>query len=556
MTGVRTHVSDERRTSTEWWRDSVIYQLYVRSFADSDGDGVGDLDGITRHLDHLVGLGVDGLWLNPCYPSPHKDGGYDVADYTDIDAVYGGLPAFERLLGAAHVRGLRVLMDLVPNHCSDQHAWFREAVAAPPGSAARARFIFRDGRGDHGELPPNNWRSVFGGPAWTRLTSADGTPEQWYLHSFDGSQPDFDWENPDVVDMFDTVLTTWFDRGIDGFRIDVAYAMVKHPDLPDVANPEADNPFMWNQPGVHPIFRRWRRIADQYDRQLTLVGEVWLPPEEASTYIAPGELKQVFYFDLLQRPFSAEWFRASIAATVAHLDSVEGVPTWTLNSHDVHRSVTRYGIVEPEPLNTADLNALRTRARGRVDLALGTARAKAALLLTLALPGSVYLYQGEELGLPEVQDIADDARRDPIWFRSAGLEHGRDGSRVPLPWTGSGDSFGFSSVDRRHTWLPQPDWFGDFAVATQVAQPDSMLAFYRDALTARRGLDRSAPFEWVDTTRSDVLAFRRGSVTSVTLFGDEPFDVPEEWGELVLRSDGQGRAPSLTANTTAWLSRF
>jgi alpha-glucosidase len=317
----------------EWWRDSVVYQLYVKSFADSDGDGIGDLDGIVRRLDHIADLGVDGIWLNPCYPSPDRDGGYDVADYLDIDAQYGGLRAFERLRDACHERGLKLLMDLVPNHCSDQHVWFQQALAAPPGSPERARFIFADGRDDQ---PPNNWRSTFGGPAWTRLP--DG---QWYLHSFDASQPDFNWENPEVAAMFDDVLRIWFDRGVDGFRIDVAYAMVKHSGLPDLADPDAENPYMWNQPGVHEIFKRWRTIADGYGRELTLLGEVWLGPADAADYIRAGELNQVFYFDLLQQPFDATAFRLSIDETLAGLKRAEGVATWALNSHDVHRAVRR-----------------------------------------------------------------------------------------------------------------------------------------------------------------------------------------------------------------------
>ena len=524
--------------ATEWWRSSVIYQLYLKSFADTDGDGIGDLDGITAHLDHIAGLGVDGLWLNPCYPSPNRDGGYDVADYATIDARYGGLAAFERLLTAAHDRGLKLLMDLVPNHCSDQHAWFVAAVAAPAGSPLRDRFIFRNGRGSDGAEPPNNWRSTFGGPAWTRI--ADG---QWYLHSFDSTQPDFNWENPEVADMFDGVLRTWFDRGIDGFRIDVAYAMVKAAGLPDLTDPDGDNPYLWNQPGVHEIFKRWRRIADSYDRELTLLGEVWLSPSDASDYIRPGELKQVFYFDLLQQPFEAGAFQLSIDETLAGLKHAEGVPTWTLNSHDVHRSVTRYGLVEPEPMTSPDANALRTRARGRVDLPLGIARASAATMLALALPGSIYLYQGEELGLPEVQQLPDEARQDPIWERSHHTEYGRDGSRVPLPWTNDRPAFGFSTGT---PWLPQPDWFADFA----IADVPPTLALYRKAIAARGRIDQTAELDWIATGRDDVLAFRRGSFVHVTVFDGRPLDAPEEWGALLLASgsvDGRRVMPASSA---------
>lgn len=526
----------------EWWRSSVIYQLYVKSFADSDGDGIGDLDGVTARLDHLVQLGVDGLWLNPICPSPGRDGGYDVADYLSIDERYGGMPAFERLLAAAHERGLKVLMDLVPNHCSDQHEWFQLALNSPRGSTARKRFMFADGRGVDGAEPPNNWRSTFGGPAWTRVE--DG---QWYLHSFDASQPDFNWHNQEVVQMFDNVLTTWFDRGIDGFRIDVAYAMVKADGLPDVSDPDDDNPYMWNQPGVHDIFRRWRAIADRYDRELTLLGEVWLPPADAADYIRAGELKQVFYFDLLQQPFEAAAFRLTVAETMSGLKNAEGAPTWTLNSHDVHRAVSRYGLVEPEPMATADINALRTRRRGRIDAKLGQDRACAALLFMLALPGSAYLYQGEEFGLPEVQDLPDEARQDPIWHRSNHTEHGRDGSRVPLPWSADAPAFGFTTGQ---PWLPQPVWFADYALDRQSG-PDSVFDLYRRALKARRAFDPGAPLEWLATGRDDVLAFRRGDHVNVTVFAGASYMPPASRGRLVMASRYRIGA-TLPAATSAW----
>lgn len=531
-----------------WWRNSVIYQIYVKSFADSDGDGIGDLDGIAARLDYLVSLGVDGLWLNPCYPSPNYDGGYDVADYLTIDERYGGLPAFERLLAAAHQRGLRVLMDLVPNHCSIRHEWFVRALAAAPDSQERARFIFADGKGPDGSEPPNNWRSTFGGSAWTRVAERDGSQGQWYLHSFDSSQPDFNWQNPDVVEMFDSVLRTWFDRGIDGFRIDVAYAMVKADGLPDLADPEGDNPYSWNQPGVHEILKHWRTVADSYDRELTLLGEVWLPPADAADYIRSGELKQVFYFDLLQQPFEAAAFRLSIAETLDGLKQATGAPTWTLNSHDVHRSVTRYGLIEPEPLRTADVNALRTRARGRIDLGLGTRRATAAALLMLALPGSTYLYQGEELGLPEVQNLPDEARTDPIWERSGHAEHGRDGCRVPLPWQADEPNFGFSTGQ---PWLPQPAWFAQFAADREGAEPASVLALYRSALAARRRFDPGTDLEWLETGHDDVLAFRRGDIVTATTFGHDGFDAPAAWGDIILTSTSMLRR-QLPADSTAW----
>lgn len=529
----------------DWWRNSVVYQLYVKSFADSDADGMGDLGGIVQRLDHIASLGVDAIWLNPCYPSPNKDGGYDVADHLIVAERLGGMAAFEKLRDACHDRGLRLLMDLVPNHCSDQHHWFQAALAAGPGSDQRARFHFAEGRGADGAEPPNNWRSTFGGPAWTRV--ADG---QWYLHAFDSSQPDFNWEHPAVAEMFDDVLRTWFDRGVDGFRIDVAYAMVKAAGLPDLEDPDGDNPHLWNQPGVHPIFERWRRLADSYDPPRNLLGEVWLQPAQIADYLRPGELHQAFYFDLMQQPFEAAAFERSVRETFEALNEDSGAPTWTLNSHDVHRSVSRYGLIEPEPTLSPDPNALRTRARGKVDVEMGIQRATAALLFILGLPGSVFLYQGEELGLPEVQDLPDEARQDPIWERSGRTEHGRDGCRVPLPWEGPAPPFGFSEGS---PWLPQPAWFAEFAAASQEDESDSVLSFYRTALAARRRIDGAAGLEWVDTGRSDVLAYRRGDLTCAVVFGGDAFRAPESWGAVTVSSqpvDERGCRP----NSAAWFA--
>ncbi|GAA1819273.1 glycoside hydrolase family 13 protein [Luedemannella flava] len=533
-----------------WWRDAIIYQVYLRSFADSDGDGVGDLDGLRSRLSHLVRLGVDGLWINPCYPSPGVDHGYDVADYLDIDARYGGLPAFDDMLAAAHESGLRVLMDLVPNHCSSAHPWFVAALAAQAGSPERERFVFRTGRGDQ---PPNNWRSVFGGPAWTRV----GDTDQWYLHSFDPAQPDFNWRCPDVVEHFDKVLRFWFDRGVDGIRIDVAHMMVKHPDLPDWAFP-ADgsasyNEYAQNRPEVHDILRRWHYLAASYGRDLTLVGEIWVPTvTDLAQYLRPDELTQAFYFDLLKCRWSAAAFGASVERGLATIAATGASVTWTLANHDVHRSVTRYGLVRPSGIGTNDPFADELRGRGEIDLALGTARARAALLLVLGLPGSVYLYQGEELGLPEVLDLPDEARQDPIFFRSGGAEHGRDGCRVPLPWDASAPTFGFSTGP---SWLPQPEWFGEYAVEAQWDQPSSSLVLHAAALSLRRSLLPAlgaAPVEWLTVEgRDDILAYRRGRLTVVTVFGDEPFMPPASWGDVALAST-PGAVP-VPGNGSAWL---
>jgi alpha-glucosidase len=551
-----------------WWRDAVIYQVYLRSFADSDGDGVGDLAGLRARLDHLTRLGVDGLWLNPCYPSPGADHGYDVADYVDIDPRYGGLAEFDALLSAAHERGLRVLMDLVPNHCSAAHPWFVAALAAAPGSPERERFVFRRGRGEHGQLAPNNWRSVFGGPAWTRV----GETDQWYLHSFDAAQPDFNWREPVVRNYFEDVLRFWFDRGVDGFRIDVAHMLVKHADLPDWPFPEdgsaSYNEYAQNQPEVHDILRGWRRIADGYGRELTLVGEVWVPTvADLAQYLRADELPQAFHFDLLQCGWDAAAFRASVNRGLASAAGTGATVTWTLANHDMHRAVTRFGLVRAGggADSSTDVFSDVLRGRGDVDLALGECRARAALLLLLGLPGSVYLYQGEELGLPEVLDLPDEARQDPIWFRSGGLEHGRDGCRVPLPWHEGGPPFGFSAPasGAMAPWLPQPQWFGRYAVDRQWAEAGSVLRLHAEVLRLRRELlpVLGNGLEWLEVAgRPDVLAYRRGRLTVVTVFGDEGFDPPAGWGRRLLVSQavtdaGPDVAARLPAQSSAWFLR-
>ncbi|HEY0697014.1 MAG TPA: glycoside hydrolase family 13 protein, partial [Micromonospora sp.] len=538
-------------TARAWWRDAVVYQVYLRSFADSDGDGIGDLAGLTSRLDHLTRLGVDGLWLNPCYPSPGVDHGYDVADYTDIDARYGGLPALDELLAEAHRQGLRVVMDLVPNHCSVEHDWFVAALAAQPGAPERERFIFRTGR-DGGDTPPNNWRSVFGGPAWTRVPGSD----QWYLHSFDPSQPDFNWRKPEVGEYFEKVLRFWFDRGVDGIRIDVAHMLVKHAELPDWSFPPEGgsdyNGHAQNQPEVHEVFRRWRALAESYGRDLTLVGEIWVPTvTDLAAYLRPDELPQAFFFDLLLCGWDPAAFRASVSRGLAEIAATGATVTWTLANHDVHRSVTRFGLVRPDASASADPVGNAARARGTVDVALGQRRARAALLLLLGLPGSVYLYQGEELGLPEVLDLPDEARQDPIWFRSKGTEHGRDGCRVPLPWQADAPAYGFGPTGR--AWLPQPAWFASYAVDDQWHRADSTLRLHADALALRRSLlpgTSKQGLEWIEVPqRPDVLAYRRGELTCVTVFGDQPFQPPADWGQLALASAPitAGAIPGATA---------
>jgi alpha-glucosidase len=483
----------------EWWRDAVVYQVYVRSFADSDGDGVGDLPGVRSRLPYLADLGVDAVWLTPFYASPMADGGYDVADYRAVDPLFGTLDDAAGLIGEAHALGLRVIVDIVPNHSSDQHAWFRDGL--------RDRYVFRPGRGADGELPPNDWESVFGGPAWTRV--ADGS---WYLHLFAPEQPDLNWENPDVHAEFTDILRFWLDLGVDGFRVDVAHGMVKAPGLPDVGHPDQSSllgtaplPF-FDQDGVHDIYRSWRKVLDSYPGDRMAIAEAWAPsPERTALYVREDELHQAFNFHFLESDWAAAPMRSVIGATLA-----TGAPaTWVLSNHDVHRHVTRYG-----------------------GGAVGTRRARAAALLMLALPGSAYVYQGEELGLPEVLDRPDEVRQDPVWARSGHTDRGRDGCRVPLPWTSAGPSLGFSDGPG---WLPQPEDWAKLSVAEQRTSAESMLSLYRAVLRLRRML-RFGPFEWLDLG-ADLLAFRRGACHCVVNFGREPARLAGVGRVLVASSD-------------------
>jgi alpha-glucosidase len=548
-----------------WWRDSVVYQVYVKSFADSDGDGLGDLGGVTSRLPYLADLGVDAIWLSPCYPTPDRDGGYDVADYLRIADVYGGTEALDRLLAGAHELGLRVLLDIVPNHCSSEHAWFQAALREGPGGEHRSRFLFRDGRGPDGAEPPNNWQSIFGGPAWTRVREPDGKLGQWYLHLFDSSQPDFEWRHPAVAEHFRDILRYWFDRGVDGFRIDVAHGLLKDSELPDF-DPSGTSPTpMLHHADVHDVYRSWRALADGYlpERELVFVGEAWAPGAlDTAAYVRSDELHSTFGFDLLMQPWSARRFRESVSRSLDALAEVAadepevGAIAWTLNNHDVHRSVSRYGAAAAPAGESTDA-AATARPRGEVDLELGRARALAAALFTFCLPGPVYLYQGEELGLPEVANLPDEARQDPIWFRSGGADPGRDGCRVPLPWTEHGPSLGFSPDGARaEPWLPQPAFFAELAADRQAVDPRSTLSLYRDALGLRRELLADAPFEleWVETGGKDVLAYRRGRLTVVCVFEVEPYAPPGSWGRIMLASRETDGA-TLAGPVTAWLVR-
>jgi alpha-glucosidase len=497
------------RDTHAWWRSAVIYQIYPRSFADGNGDGVGDLAGVRARLGYLAELGVDAVWFSPWYASPMADAGYDVADYRAIDPLFGTLAEAEALIRDAHDLGIRIVVDIVPNHCSDAHPWFREALQAGPGAAVRELFWFRSGRGAHGELPPNNWRSIFGGPAWTRTTNPDGSPGEWYLHLFAPGQPDLNWDNPKVREEFEDVLRFWFDRGADGVRIDSAALLVKDPTLADFdpADQTRPHPFA-DRDEVHEVYRSWRRIADSYPEPRALIGEVWLPeaPDRFARYLRPDELHTAFNFDFLGCPWDASAVRAVIDEGIALHAPVGAPATWVLSNHDVIRHVTRYG--------RADTRfSLEYRQFGAPsDRALGTRRARAAVLLLLALPGSAYLYQGEELGLFEVEDIPDGLRQDPMFHQGDGENLGRDGCRVPLPWSGDAPPFGFSPAGAtKAPWLPQPAEWRGYTVEREQTDPDSMLALYRRALRLRRaevGLG-DGPLRWLPG-QPDVLAFARG----------------------------------------------
>jgi alpha-glucosidase len=529
--------------TTEWWREAVIYQVYTRSFADANGDGVGDLAGVRERLPYLRDLGIDGLWFNPWYPSPGADSGYDISDYRSIDPAFGTLHEAEGLIADARALGIRTIVDVVPNHVSDQHPWFRAALASTPGSPERARFWFRPGRGANGDEPPNQWQSIFGGNAWTRV--ADG---EWYLHLFAPEQPDLNWTHPDVWSEYENVLRFWFDRGAAGVRIDSAALLMKDPELRD-ERPDAgpgEHPFT-DRDETHDVYRRWRTVADSYDDPRVLVGEIWLPDaDRLARYLRPDELHTAFNFDFLGCPWEAQRIRASIDASLAVHEPVGAPPTWVLSNHDVTRPVTRYG--------RADSSfAFATKRPGvPTDLERGTRRARAAALLTMALPGSMYVYQGEELGLPEVEDIPPERRRDPMWLRSDGNDPGRDGCRVPIPWAGLRPPYGFSPDGAKQPWLDQPDGWAPLTVAAQADDPESMLSLYGNGLRIRRTRPWGAgPFRWLDAG-GESLSFARGDAfVCLVNFGPEPVAVPD--GAVILIASNELEGGALPQDTTVWL---
>ncbi|GHH84639.1 glycoside hydrolase family 13 protein [Streptomyces capitiformicae] len=546
----------------DWWRDAVIYQVYPRSFADSNGDGMGDLEGVRSRLPYLRDLGVDAVWLSPFYASPQADAGYDVADYRAVDPMFGNLLDADALIRDAHELGLRIIVDLVPNHSSDQHEWFRRAVAEGPGSPLRDRYHFRPGKGVDGELPPNDWESIFGGPAWTQVE--DG---EWYLHLFAPEQPDFNWEHPAVGDEFRSILRFWLDMGVDGFRIDVAHGLVKADGLPDLGAHDQlkllGNDVMpfFDQDGVHEIYREWREVLDEYANKKgpegpsaegrwwetggrIFVAEAWTPTvERTANYVRPDELHQAFNFQYLSTEWDAAELRVVIDRTLDAMRPVNAPATWVLSNHDVTRHATRF----------ANEPGLGTQIRLAGDRELGLRRARAASLLMLALPGSAYVYQGEELGLPDVVDLPDEVRQDPAFFRGAGQDGFRDGCRVPIPWTRSGSSYGFGEGG---SWLPQPPEWADLSVEAQTGEPDSTLELYRTALAVRReqpNLGAGDSVEWLKAPEG-VLAFRRGDFVCVANTTGEAVRIPA-YGDVLIASgevtvvDDEAKLPG---DTTVW----
>lgn len=600
---------------SSWWASAVVYQIYPRSFADANGDGMGDLPGITARLPYLRSLGVDAVWLSPFYKSPQADAGYDVADYRVVDPLFGALPDFDELLQNAHNLGLKVIVDLVPNHTSDEHVWFREALTGLPGSRARDRYMFRPGKdavagsGD-GNLAPNNWRSIFGGPAWSRVTEQDGSPGEWYLHLFDTKQPDLNWDNAEVREEMRSVLRFWLDRGVDGFRVDVAHGLVKEAGLPDWegvaamvegtaetrdarrttpgdapgAHTDAQEPHravspqyppspFFDQDGVHEIYRDWRKVLAEYQGDRMMVAEAWVEPaDRLARYVRKDEMQQAFNFDFLLAGWDAERMAEAIEDSLKADASVEAPSTWVLSNHDTVRHSTRFGLADPTTFP-------KGIAAGdeQPDAALGLARARAASLVSFALPGSAYIYQGEELGLPEHTTLPDEARQDPTFFRTKGVEIGRDGCRVPLPWRADEPGFGFAEAfigdGARDTkaadgapgvggpaapWLPQPASFKDLAADRQDGTAGSTLELYRSVL-AFRSAHRlgSGTFQWagIHHPAQGVLAFKNGEVLVLSNMAQAVVPVPAGYTVVLssgpLTSDAMAEIPP---NCTAYLT--
>lgn len=536
-----------------WWRQAVVYQVYPRSFKDSNGDGLGDINGITSQVEYIAKLGVDAIWLSPFYPSALADGGYDVADYRDVDPKLGTLADFEKMIKAYHDKGIRVFVDIVPNHSSDLHVWFQEALTAEPGSSARDRYIFRDGKGANGELPPNDWPSHFGPSSWTRTTNADGTPGQWYLHLFAPEQPDFNWDNPEVIEDFKKTMRFWSDRGVDGFRIDVAHALKKDMSepYPVIKNYSVENipldgsHHLFDRDDVMDVYHGWREIFNSYDPPRVAVAEAWVPAPRRARYASSETLGQAFNFDLLAAPWSARKFKKIIDFNVKLAQDSGSSSTWVLSNHDVVRHASRYGL--PKKVDFEKW-LMSDGMSPELDMEKGLSRARAATMLLLALPGSTYMYQGEELGLFEVSDLPGEVLQDPIWLRDGHTRKGRDGCRVPLPWEKTGSSFGFGSGSAH---LPQPTWFAGYSVEFEEAQEDSTLKLYRQALSLRKELQSTEELTW-QPSKSKVVHFsRENGWHSITNFRKKPVALPEGKVRLTSAPLVDGKLPGYA---TAWIT--
>ena len=536
-----------------WWRDAVIYQVYPRSFKDSNGDGEGDLGGVIAGIPYLADLGVDAIWLSPFYKSPNKDGGYDVSDPRDVDPRFGTLDDAKKLIDTAHAHGIKFIADIVANHFSSEHEWFKAALAAPKGSPERARFQFYDGRGPNGDTPPNNWISIFRGPSWTRVTEPDGSAGQWYLHLFDSSQPDLNWENPDVEADFEKTLRFWLDLGADGFRIDVAHGCVKEEisidhrdpnrlidalrlDFLDITTEEragllSDVPF-FDREGVHDIYRKWRKIFDSYSGDRMSVAEAFVyPSSRAARYVRSDELHQVFNFNFMMLGWDAKIMSESIKTTLEELKDVKAPATWVLNNHDTPRVVTRIG---------------------------SPRKARALAQLIHSLPGGVYIYQGEELGLPSA-DLPDATRQDPAFIRSGGTDKGRDECRVPLPWDSTQPHYGYGTGT---PWLPQPADWAQYCMNVEVADPGSSLNFYKQILQLRRGnasLGGEGAITWIDS-EPEIMHFTREPALEVVVNTSSVEKSVKVAGKKILLASHEGTSATdgvlqLPADTTVWLER-
>ncbi|MFM7030760.1 MAG: glycoside hydrolase family 13 protein [Micrococcales bacterium] len=543
------------RGDEHWWRQAVIYQIYPRSFADANGDGIGDLRGIISRVPYLKQLGIDAVWLSPFYPSALADGGYDVDDYRDIDPRIGTLAEFDEMVDALHANGIRLIADIVPNHSGSGHKWFQEALKAKPGSPERDRYIFRDGKGENGDIRPSELASHFGPTAWTRITEPDGTPGQWYMHLFASEQPDWNWDNEEVRADFRKTIKFWCDRGVDGFRVDVAHALVKdlaNGHLPErqsfdvsvMKNDGTDD--LFDRDEVHAIYASWREIFNQYDPPRMAVAEAWVPANRLPAYASEKGLGQSFAFDMLSAGWDATKVRALAENALKRAHDNGSSNTWVLSNHDIIRHATRFGT---EGAFDAGKWFKANRFNPEVNVEQGLKRANAMTALLLALPGSTYLYQGEELGLQEVMDIPDELMQDPQFFRNPELGLSRDGCRVPLPWVANHEWFGFGEGGAH---LPQPAWFKDYAVDVEDADPNSTLNLYRKALKLRRGLETTEELTWVKHWfNKSVLHFKRpNGWHCVTNFGTSAVKLPK--GE-VLFSTLPLVAGKLPANATAWV---